>query len=232
MNYQRIYDQIIDRAKERKLEGYREKHHIIPKCMGGSNEKQNLIELTAREHFICHQLLIFIYPKSKKIAYAFWGMCNQIGSFNNIRDYRVTSRTYETGRDSFIKAITGRSCTWGDKISEKTRGISRGSRSEEAVLKQKKTVAENPYKHSKEVKQFISEKLSKHKKTQEHKNAIATTMKARGIRPPSQAKPVTLHGKDYNSIKEACDTLNKPRHVIMKLLEISVDGNRAEITEE
>ena len=52
MNYQRIYDQIINRAKERTLEGYKEKHHIIPKCMGGSNEKQNLIELTAKEHFI------------------------------------------------------------------------------------------------------------------------------------------------------------------------------------
>jgi hypothetical protein len=56
MNYEKIYDCIIKRAKTRKLEGYVEKHHIIPKCMGGSNEKQNIVELTAREHFyvICY----------------------------------------------------------------------------------------------------------------------------------------------------------------------------------
>jgi len=56
MNYQKIYDQIIERAKNRKLEGYKEKHHIIPKCLGGPDNKENLVELTAREHFLCHLL--------------------------------------------------------------------------------------------------------------------------------------------------------------------------------
>ena len=93
MNYQRIYDQIVDRAKERKLEGYKEKHHIIPKCMGGSNEKQNLIELTAREHFICHWLLCRIYPENRKLGHAFWFMSKQNAPTQK-RDYIVSSRTY------------------------------------------------------------------------------------------------------------------------------------------
>jgi hypothetical protein len=93
MNYQRIYDQIIDRAKERTLEGYKEKHHIIPKCMGGSNEKQNLVELTAREHFICHWLLCRVYPENKKLGHAFWFMSKQ-NSPTQQRDYIVSSRTY------------------------------------------------------------------------------------------------------------------------------------------
>ena len=36
---------------------YVEKHHIIPRCIGGSDHKENLVSLTAREHFVCHLLL-------------------------------------------------------------------------------------------------------------------------------------------------------------------------------
>lgn len=37
---------------------YYESHHIIPKSLGGSNDKNNLVLLTAREHYICHALLV------------------------------------------------------------------------------------------------------------------------------------------------------------------------------
>lgn len=62
MNYKRIYDNIVSRGKGRILEGYSERHHIIPKCMGGTNESSNLVDLTAEEHYLCHQLLVKIYP--------------------------------------------------------------------------------------------------------------------------------------------------------------------------
>ena len=101
MNYQRIYDQIIDRAKERKLEGYKEKHHIIPKCMGGGNEKRNLAELTAREHYLTHWILCRIYPEDGKLAFAFWAMSNQKGGKCS-RNYIVGSRAYEEAREHFI----------------------------------------------------------------------------------------------------------------------------------
>lgn len=71
MDYQRIYDQIVDRAKSRELKGYIEKHHIIPKCMGGSNRQENLVALTAREHFICHWLLHRMHPNSSALSFAF-----------------------------------------------------------------------------------------------------------------------------------------------------------------
>ena len=76
MNYQRIYDQIIDRARGRKLESYKERHHVIPKCLGGSNGSSNLVELTAREHFLCHHMLTKIHLGNNKIFFAFWAMCN------------------------------------------------------------------------------------------------------------------------------------------------------------
>lgn len=68
MNYQKIYDSIIVNAKSlsrNKKTGFYEKHHIIPKCLGGSNEETNLVLLTPREHFICHFLLWRITPIRK-----------------------------------------------------------------------------------------------------------------------------------------------------------------------
>ena len=70
MNYQKIYDIIIDRSKNRILEGYVEKHHIIPECLGGTDDPSNLVVLTAREHYIVHQLLVKMYPDNHKLIYA------------------------------------------------------------------------------------------------------------------------------------------------------------------
>lgn len=62
MNYQKIYNDLISRAQAREpLSEYKETHHIIPRCMGGSDDKENLVELTGREHFIAHWLLCKIY---------------------------------------------------------------------------------------------------------------------------------------------------------------------------
>lgn len=55
--YTHIYYKIIERAKSRTIFDYKEKHHIIPKSLGGNNSKENIVALTAREHFICHLLL-------------------------------------------------------------------------------------------------------------------------------------------------------------------------------
>ena len=44
MNYARIYNQLIERAKARtRPEGYVERHHVTPRCMGGSDESGNLV---------------------------------------------------------------------------------------------------------------------------------------------------------------------------------------------
>ena len=56
--YNRWYQDITDRAKNRNLDSYTEKHHIQPRSLGGTDEPGNLVALTAREHFICHWLLV------------------------------------------------------------------------------------------------------------------------------------------------------------------------------
>ena len=94
MQYIKIYDSIINRAKARHLHEYKEKHHIIPKCLGGSNEPNNLVELTFREHFICHWLLVKIYPNNIKLIYAFSLMVH-FSRTNNYRINVLTSRHFE-----------------------------------------------------------------------------------------------------------------------------------------
>jgi len=72
MNSEKLYKSIIERGQLRKnIKGYSELHHIIPKCLGGSDCEENLVRLTAREHFIAHWLLTRIHPDCIKIIHAF-----------------------------------------------------------------------------------------------------------------------------------------------------------------
>ena len=64
MNYKKIYNALIERAQNRIIDGYAEKHHIIPRCMNGTDDKENIVELTPEEHFVAHQLLVKILPVS------------------------------------------------------------------------------------------------------------------------------------------------------------------------
>lgn len=71
MNYKNHYDRLIEKAKARdKLNGYYECHHIVPKCLGGSDDFSNLVYLTAEEHYVAHQLLVKIYPNVYAISYS------------------------------------------------------------------------------------------------------------------------------------------------------------------
>lgn len=79
---------------------YHERHHIIPKCMGGTNDNNNLIDLLAREHFEAHRLLALENPDNEKLVYAWWCMCNVISKTTKER-YSVTAEEYEEAKIVF-----------------------------------------------------------------------------------------------------------------------------------
>jgi len=94
--YTDCYNSIIERAKSRTLtkKVYTENHHILPKSLGGSNSKDNLVRLTAREHFICHRLLVrMVEDKAKYQMIKAAEMMTKKNSWQN--RYKITSRTYE-----------------------------------------------------------------------------------------------------------------------------------------
>lgn len=72
MNYYHVYDKLIQKRRECPLDTehqYCEEHHILPKCIGGTDDSENLICLTAREHYIAHLLLAKAY-NNYKLYYA------------------------------------------------------------------------------------------------------------------------------------------------------------------
>ncbi len=69
-----MQDRMLLKKERNENSDYFENHHIVPKCLDGSNDNDNIVRLTAREHFIAHALLVKIYPTSKKITNAFIGM--------------------------------------------------------------------------------------------------------------------------------------------------------------
>ena len=70
MNYLQHYEALIARARGRVLNCYKENHHVIPRCMGGSDLPENLVYLSGPEHFVAHQLLVKIHPETTKLIFA------------------------------------------------------------------------------------------------------------------------------------------------------------------
>lgn len=102
MNYKNIYDKIIERAKSRILDGYTERHHIIPRSMGGSDEESNIVILTAREHYLCHWLLAK-YTNDRRMWMAFSMMAAA-----SDKHIRITNgKIFERARIAMSIATTG-----------------------------------------------------------------------------------------------------------------------------
>ena len=108
MNYQRIYDKLIAHARATPPKGYSERHHILPRCLGGGNESENLIDLSARQHFVAHLLLAKLH--GGKLIYPVWHMSN---------DGKHGSRKYEWVRKRIAlevsKQMKGKSYNIGRK---------------------------------------------------------------------------------------------------------------------
>ena len=145
---------------------YLETHHINPKCLGGLDNKQNLVNLPAREHFICH-LLLTKFNNDPKLIFALHMLANQKDRFG--RNIHITSRLYKRIRESYIKNMSiiskGRKAPFKGKgsapmgtvlnlrkMAEKRRGI---KRSEDI----KKKISESHHKNHK-LKDFIKIKGS------------------------------------------------------------------------
>ncbi len=138
--YTNWYNNIISNAKlQLRIKGkrYYERHHITPRSLGGNNTKENIVLLTAREHYVCHLLL----PKMcegedrAKMVYAFMRISGALNQYR--KPYAYTGRLYEKMKKSYSKHISGKnSYMYGipktkeqrSKISEtrKRTGVARG----------------------------------------------------------------------------------------------------------
>lgn len=158
MDYNKLYEKIIFNAKSKarsKKDGvYYEKHHIIPKCLGGTNDPENLILLTAREHFIAHWILYRIHPENRAIIAAFKAMFAK-GRTNN--RYIPPSRAYEESKIAFSESQKGEKNHMFGKPNKKNLGK----------------------KHTEESKKRISKALKGIVFSEEHKKKISLSHKGK-----------------------------------------------------
>lgn len=96
--FHKWYFSIIDKAIVRQSGD--EKHHIVPKSFGGSDDKSNLVLLTFREHYVCHLLLTKMCEGElkHKMLYAIHRMVFS-------EKYGNGSRLYERFRSEFIESL-------------------------------------------------------------------------------------------------------------------------------
>ena len=103
--YSNWYFAILAHAKDRKPTEYNEKHHMIPKCLGGSNKRNNIVLLTAREHFVCHWLLTKMVITQKHKYQMFNAFSCMLFRENDSQSrYRVTSKVFENIKKEIAKA--------------------------------------------------------------------------------------------------------------------------------
>ena len=194
--YTKLYFNIITIAKSRdNIDSYTEKHHILPKSLGGNNNEDNLVRLTAREHFICHWLLTKMVDGNfrNKMLYALNGMRrNKTG---NRYSTKITSRVYASLKGK--RKLTEETKL---KISLSKKGK---PRSEETVQKMRGQTRseETKTKMSQALKGRIGPNLGK-PRSEETKEKIRNTLSSRVLSAEAREKLKGPRGPRKISVKQ------------------------------
>jgi hypothetical protein len=173
--YYRWYFSIIKNAQHKQYNNlnYTELHHIIPKSIGGDNSQNNLVNLTAREHFLCHWLLTKFTKniEKRKMSYALWLMMNMENQYH--QRYKVSSKIYSLLKENLALVF-----------SEQQTGRARSEETKQKISKtRKKLISEGKLKvnENKEKYIIISKKRKGHKISEETKLKIGKAHKGKII---------------------------------------------------
>jgi len=240
MDYQKIYDSIINRAilnnRKKCDDVYYERHHIIPRCMGGTNKSSNLVLLTAKEHFICHRLLVNIYPDNNKLIRAVWAMSTMKNA--NQSRHIISSRVYEQLKKEYSRINSEREITdsFRKKISLKRTGKKHSEETKKNIsevtrLRMADPIVRNNFLNhckkkrgiplSQQTKDKLSKALIGRVVSAETKERMRQSNKLNAI---NQKKPLldTRIQKVYLKKKELTDELNISNREYLKLLKSEV----------
>jgi hypothetical protein len=199
MDYKKIYNQLIDRAKqEARIKGkqmYYEIHHIKPRSLGGTGKNHewkhhpNLVLLTAKEHFIAHLLLCEIYPDNEKLKKALWALVNATKE----NRYKVSARVYQRTKQAYIETIKGvpKSKEALEKRTATRKAASTYNRSSEAIQKGIETRKANGSYH--------------YKRTLEHNKKLSEAKQGKRLEGKRILDPTT--GNHYASQTQAIEAL-------------------------
>ena len=194
--YYNIYNSIIERAKSReKLLGYTERHHIVPRSLGGSDEQDNLVELTAREHFIVHMCLARFTTGKDRKAMITAARYMAVVADKNPNQQRYTSRLYEIAKQDYVENVLKGHPVW---YSEKNWSEETNRKRSETM---KKRIAENGgplgmqkgSKHTEETRALLRKRKAEttYVFTEEHKAKMAEANRINGLKKRGKSLPKT-----------------------------------------
>lgn len=117
-SYYRIIHQCVSEQGER--------HHIIPRSLGGGDSIENLVTVSPRVHFILHRLLVKMVPTGPyhtAMHYALFMMMNRRVSTYTSRTYeiskRIVSHRMKENNPMFCEEVLSKRC--GQTRTEETR---------------------------------------------------------------------------------------------------------------
>lgn len=159
LNYHSIYESLIVRGRLRLINGYTERHHILPRCMGGDDSESNLVDLTPEEHFVAHQLLVKMHPTEDKLIYAASWMKSRVANNKQYgwikRRFSEAEKKRKTGKPRTPESIEKQRATIATKIEagtwaasqkgkkltdEHKRAISEANKGKEVPLKSRSSL--------------------------------------------------------------------------------------------
>lgn len=119
MDYSAIYARLIKRAENRSLNGYSERHHVIPRCLGGSDDLSNIVRLTPEEHYVAHQLLVKMNQGHAGLLWAAIAMTS-----GGSTDRRSGNKLYGWLKQEFARRQTG-SKRWSNEVKSRIGAASK-----------------------------------------------------------------------------------------------------------
>lgn len=206
MNYLKIYNQLVDKCKARGLdksvlEGYFEKHHVTPKCMGGADEDSNFVLFTPREHVIAHKLLWKSYPDNYSLMWAYTRTINSHKGVLTSREvekaklakieYMRNREISEETKEKISKTLMGHKRTPEsiEKSRQKQIGQKRSKETSEKISKKRQELIASGWTMPDDAKKKIGDHFRGRNISDEHKAKISATTKGR--KPPEHVRKAT-----------------------------------------
>lgn len=207
-----IYQQLIQRAlnanRIKSSSTYYEQHHITPRCMGGSNKKDNLVLLTAKEHFLAHKLLCKVYSNQPKLVYAYWMMCSMGNKKQN--RYTPSSRSYQEAKELMVDVARKKQLGIGFRPCVINGEYYIGIREAARILNIKETTLRN---------RLVSNNPDCYFWDQGSKKALSYKGRVK-------AKNVIVNGTNYPSIYAAAKALNTSIAAIRYRIKVDGKGDK------
>lgn len=208
MTYKEFIDNILSTRGNRGItdDEYYEVHHIVPRCMGGTDNLNNKIRLYAKEHYEAHRLLALENPNNEKLIYAWWCFVNGWNAEKQER-YIVTADEYEEAKIKYSKMM-----------SEKNSGEKSVFYGRHLFGKDNPSWGRN---HTEETKKLLSELAKGRKMSEEQKRKISETLKSQHKTAWNKGKKLSpeQYERAIKVLKKSCESRRLPVN------QYDLDGN-------